>query len=153
LRLFVSVSPQRRRRGILLRGTRHRPGNQNQTGPRMPTMDGGTMQTIKFWHYYILARLRGIGQAYNRMPEGSGVSCGINKLPEIRTMCKAVGTVTFEGITGELVIHRDGTWGLTTETPVEDGKIVYEEVRFNVGPGGKTVSESQRRPCRRYCKL
>ncbi len=57
-----------------------------QTWARVPTMGGGTMQEVKFWCYFVLARVRGIGRAYNAMPKGEAVSTGIHKLAEVRTM-------------------------------------------------------------------
>jgi len=54
-------------------------------------------------------------------------------------MCKNLGEIEFEGMKGELILHRDGTWNLEVKTKVPEHTL-FEEVRFDVSlETGKTV--------------
>ena len=44
------------------------------------------MKELQFLYFFIVARMRGIGRSYNICPKGDGVSCGIHRINEVRTM-------------------------------------------------------------------
>lgn len=64
-------------------------------------------------------------------------------------MCKSIGEIEFEGIKGELIIHRDGSFGITIaikENAVKIDEINYpdsirfEEVRFSVSQSEEGIT-------------
>ena len=41
------------------------------------------MKELQFLYFFMVARIRGVGRAYNICPKGDGVSCGIHRINEM----------------------------------------------------------------------
>jgi hypothetical protein len=56
-------------------------------GTGVDEVSRGQKVIMKFWLYWLVARTRGIGRKYNRLPiYCSSISCGITKTEEMKVM-------------------------------------------------------------------